>query len=852
MKTSWKCTGALLCAGTLAIAGCSSSGDAGPKGDQGDPGINYVPGGGPGLKIAVTGVTVASDKSVSVRYTAKDDAGAPLTGVTPRFAIASIAKDGDKVLPYVVLTKTGTKAVAPTDPEPLSTSISVSPTAVTPTANAAATTGVLVDNGSGSYTYTFPAGGMTSAPGTGSNEGKTVYTLARPVQVEPTSSTSHTIWIQAARQSDASDPRTITPVNVEYNFIPSGSGTPVKREVASTAGCNKCHDRFRKYTVENGFHSGGRIEAPFCGICHNPERASGRDDAGVPAAEAARFVHRIHNGEELRKVTTGTSTVGYQDKADGSRPSCSTSSPCTCTVTQPCRPTAFHGIDEVTYPQDIRNCKMCHEGAAQGSQWYTRPNRAACGSCHDYVSFVDTSMSRCQDAGDKSAGCRHSGGAQSSDVACATCHDAAAVQGYHVAVATPDPNNSLTTATITNGTVTTGTQPGNATQVGQSCSTSAPCTCTAAAPCAPSTANANTNAGWLPAAGAVPAGADVVTYEMPADPVALSTTGNPVVKFKLKKNGADVAFDAASYGAGVDKEIMPGFVGSPSVYVLFSLAQDGIESPADFNGQASGYIRNLWNGSATVTFKVNGVNTTVPVGTISQTPDGGGYYTVTLTSVKLPTDGSVKLLTGGVGFSYSLTSTQPLTQINLPKYPFDPVARTGGLVAAAPSVFKVANGASGRRAIVDNEKCKACHEQLGANPTFHAGQRNDGQTCAFCHNPNRTSSGWAANSSTFIHGIHGTDKRSVPFSWHSACPSGSTYDSVAKACKDSGGNVVTPSPWYPEVGFPGYLADCQTCHLPGTYDLSANLAAFPNLLWSTVAATSTSSPTLMSGISLCR
>jgi len=419
-----------------------------------------------------------------------------------------------------------------------------------------------------------------------------------------------------------------------------------------------------------------------------------------------------------------------------------------------------------------------------------------------------------------------------------------------VPVRPPDPANSLSLATIVDPgvAVTTGTQPGNTTQGGKSCSATSSCNCTVTAPCAPSTANTNTNAAYIAAAGAVPVGASVITYEMPATgAISLNTDGNPVITFKIKKDGVDVAFDAASYNAGTfDAELMgTAFVGSPSVYAVWALPQDGITSPADFNGSASAYLRNLWNGTATTTFKINGVDTTVPVGTISQTPSGG-YYTVTLTSVKLPTSGSVKLLTGGVGYSYSLTSTQPLTQIDLPNYPFNQTTRVGGLIVPAANVWKAASSAGTRRAIVASDRCNACHANLGVAPTFHAGQRNDGPTCSFCHNPNRASSGWSANASTFIHGIHGTDKRGVPFNWHSACPTGSTYDAVDGTCKNAG-VAVTPAPWYPEVTYPGYLANCQTCHLPGTYDFSAttSAAAVPNLLWSTVATGS-----LSAGISL--
>ena len=82
---------------------------------------------------------------------------------------------------------------------------------------------------------------------------------------------------------------------------------------------------------------------------------------------------------------------------------------------------------------------------------------------------------------------------------------------------------------------------------------------------------------------------------------------------------------------------------------------------------------------------------------------------------------------------------------------------------------------------------------------FHAGQRNDGTTCAWCHTPNRTSSGWSADSAYFVHAIHAGDKREKPFTWHASA--------VGKSFAD--------------IGYPGILSKCETCHLPGTYDFSA-------------------------------
>ena len=128
-----------------------------------------------------------------------------------------------------------------------------------------------------------------------------------------------------------------------------------------------------------------------------------------------------------------------------------------------------------------------------------------------------------------------------------------------------------------------------------------------------------------------------------------------------------------------------------------------------------------------------------------------------------------------------------------------------------PNVWKVGVGYSGRRAIVDNAKCLACHAQLGVNPSFHVGQRNDGPTCSFCHTANQNSSGWSSNSKDFLHALHGARARSVPFMWQAGS--------------------------FADVEYPNRLNNCVSCHFPGTYDFSAaaSQTAIPNLLWSTVA-----------------
>ena len=380
----------------------------------------------------------------------------------------------------------------------------------------------------------------------------------------------------------------------------------------------------------------------------------------------------------------------------------------------------------VTYPQDVRNCTKCHKNGTDSGNWKSKPTMASCGSCHFAVDFA--------------TGASHTGGIQTDNSGCAGCHTPDQVAGYHVPVTPADPNNIYLV---------------------------------------PGSGNANTNAASLAAAGVLPAGADRITYVVKSvDAIsdgAIAPNKRPAITFKFQRNGTDVVFDAP--GAATD--MMSGFVGSPSVYFAWAVPQDNVSTPADFNASASGYIKNIWNGTATGTGG----------GTIAG-PDVDGYYTIKLTGVQVASNAT--MLTGGIGYTYSLTSTPPLTQVNVPGYPFDGATRAGGLTVPAPNVWKVATGYSGRRVVVDTDRCNLCHGMLGTAPTFHAGQRNDAPSCSFCHSPNYTVAGWSGNAGSFIHAIHGSSMRIVQFTWSPA-----TY--------------------------PGVPNNCEQCHVPGGYDYSGSM-----------------------------
>ncbi|MDE2371241.1 MAG: OmcA/MtrC family decaheme c-type cytochrome [Burkholderiales bacterium] len=648
--------------------------------------------------------------------------------------------------------------------------------AAAPTRPTSDNTGTLVDHQNGTYTYTFyrdvtqmasfVAAAKLTAPSVAADLGDLSYVASathRLVMLVSGAAPGTGTNTPTATASATAAVNLATPVNVVYDFIPATgavvASTDPERIIVSAASCNTCHDKLGGLvgTASAGFHGGNRYDPLVCVVCHTDQRKFGRSNVtstnlAFPAGSATYVADRATVGDLpvlVHKLHMGDELAKQNYNFGGI------------------------ALNETKFPQDVRNCATCHDGSAaaahptpQGNNWMNVPSATACGACHDGMNFATGTGVTLADAakGLTVSTFGHIGGAQPNDSLCALCHTPQVIAIDHTPVTPPNPANVL----LAGGT------------------------------------NANTNAAWLAGNTAhLPAGAIAVTYDLKS--VSVNAASQPSLVFRMLQNGSPVAFNSPS----VSKELWNNFVGSPSAYFVFSVPQDGIAAPADFNASASGYLRNIWNGTATGS----------GAGTLAG-PDANGYYTVTLTGVKIPA--TAVMLTGGIGYTYGLPSTQPLTQTNLPAYPtavssVTPSLLTGGLVVVAPNVQMVATGYTGRRAIVDGNKCNACHVRLGlfTGSAFHAGQRNDGATCAWCHNPQRTSSGWSADSGYFVHALHGASARSQPFTWHAA----STTDSFAT------------------IGYPGILSDCQTCHLAGTFDFSAanSAAAVPNRLYRTVA-----------------
>jgi OmcA/MtrC family decaheme c-type cytochrome len=323
-----------------------------------------------------------------------------------------------------------------------------------------------------------------------------------------------------------------------------------------------------------------------------------------------------------------------------------------------------------------------------------------------------------------------------------------------------------------------------------------------------------------------------------------------VITFQIKKDGVAVTalnvptpvINGANGQTVVSSSFEPitGLVSGPTFYVAFAVPQDGITAPADFNASASVSLANLLVASGSP--KAGSLSNTVTNGAYQA--DASGYFTATLTgnlvgeakgTCTAPTAPAtatcvtsavlvspIVIPTGATIVTGAMIGT--FTQTNLAAYAYtaaDPtknanVSAKGGLVRNAVLQKMGAAGVAPRRTITATAKCAACHEQLGTDPSFHGGARNDPTACDICHNANKTSSGWSANASTFIHGIHGSSKRSVPFMW----------------------TAVSATDNYSKIGYPGLLKDCNQCHLPNTVNFGANggTALTPNLLWPTAAA----------------
>jgi len=204
-------------------------------------------------------------------------------------------------------------------------------------------------------------GGSWTAKGEGSFTYTFTNTLTTPA--DPTLTT--VVGLYAYKDNRA------TVSNDVFTFVPAGGQPKDTREVVTTAACQTCHNPLEA-------HGGVRRETGLCVTCHTDQAVDAESGNSV---EFQVMIHRIHASSQLPSVIAGTP---YQIIGRS--------------VTD---------FSTSTWPQDTRNCTTCHNGGAQSDNYKTKPNTAACTSCHDDVNLA--------------TGQNHPGGPQA-DGKCATCH----------------------------------------------------------------------------------------------------------------------------------------------------------------------------------------------------------------------------------------------------------------------------------------------------------------------------------------------------------------------------------------------------------------------------------------------
>ena len=299
----------------------------------------------PGLVLKITTADIASDGTIRVRFTLTDPKGLPLDK-------DGITTPGGVSLSFIAATIPNGKREYTAYTTSNRTLKAPDGTPVSRTLPGTDSGGTYETMGPGDYRYTF----HTKAPANFDN------------------TATHTIGVTAKRDLSDFDLGTQF-ANDAYTFVPNGSPVTVVRDIVRTDTCNQsCHDPLSA-------HGGNRRDIRVCVLCHQSQN----QDALGNSLALPVLVHKIHMGSSLPSVKAGQTNQWYLSS-----------------------PVSF---SDVVFPAGITNCKMCHDpnsGAAQANNWLTKPNRAACGACHDDVNFA--------------TGQGHNNLPQISDNECANCH----------------------------------------------------------------------------------------------------------------------------------------------------------------------------------------------------------------------------------------------------------------------------------------------------------------------------------------------------------------------------------------------------------------------------------------------
>jgi OmcA/MtrC family decaheme c-type cytochrome len=515
--------------------------------------------------------------------------------------------------------------------------------------------GQLVYNADGYYTYTF----STDITDPSKTNG---------VVFEP--NRTHRVAIQLSYTNAAGETVRVNPY-FDVTFDAGGKSVAVTdpgktRVMADISSCNGCHDRL-------ALHGGGRVDVQYCVTCHN----TGTTDANSGNVLAmSTMTHKIHAGRLLKsKYDAGLGGIeyviwGYQNSK--------------------------HDYTHVGFPQDLRNCTVCHSGAnpatPQGDNWKSRISKEACLTCHASgpTSNFYTQHALFSGAADPTT-------LPNSD--CAGCHKAG-----------------------------TGLEPERV--------------------------HWNQNE------------ENAAKYRMNIEAATYDAAARKVtVKYSLTdptSNGAKynlVTADCTGTAAAPSCSNQTRF-GNLRLYVAYQNLVDQGTAVTEFTAYNNG-------GSGANAFAYRGSN------------DGANNYTI---DIALPADAANAVAAGTARVISIGQVKEPKLEVKWPTDPrpeVSPRTLVNVVVQNTYADFAISGALNPRRQVVSNEKCNVCHGALGTTSgsntlaeAFHGGARNTVESCALCHDALRSSStvmtsGLGLQESyhfkRMIHGIHGTTRRSFPF-----------------------------------------------------------------------------------------
>ena len=310
----------------------------------------------PGIQVKIKSASIGSDGTISARVTIADPKGVPLD-------MNGVMTPGAVTLRFIAASiPAGQKQYVAYTTTTLKATINDNPAQVQAATDSG---GTFAKNADGDYTYTF----KTKAP---ANFDATVtHAIGVSAQRDLSEFMTYDEWSETA--------------NDVYNFVPNGSPVQVTRSIVSTQACNQCHNPLFG-------HGGSRLTVEMCILCHTPQTVN--PDTQL-TQDMPVLIHKLHMGSSLPSVKAG---APYRIWHRG----------------------AWSDFSTVVFPQDVRNCTVCHTNAPQADNWKTNPSRAACGSCHDDVNFA--------------TGKNHVDLPQVSDNQCKNCHGSEATLDFDASI----------------------------------------------------------------------------------------------------------------------------------------------------------------------------------------------------------------------------------------------------------------------------------------------------------------------------------------------------------------------------------------------------------------------------------